>query len=685
VGIYEITINPDDLTVNLNPKRITSVGESYIVSGIGFFTSVPCPDCLKLKIISLVPGGLRFTFTIRHPFNPGNTSEPPSAVNRRDLDVFDLAMLIVPTQATPSTYPLTGMDIYSGIIKNTDGYTTELSEVTSDESAMPYVLVIDESDATTHQWNKFAMGASADFDVDFVLTGGTSLRFDMFLTMGYGASAKRPQRLDPKYYNPEFNRKAAWKINVIPPQGENPPERGNTWDDVNSATPYNVTVEIYDWQTGATVATAPNFADADPSEVFAESEVESVTVEIPGMNDTPQVVTAMTSGTGFPNSPLIYIVPIANENLLPIGEYAGLVKVQDTRAPLTPGDGRDFLIDSPDGIQLNNYTIPEYTTYQTFTATVVDGLEAVGNVTITTNRWTNANDYKYINDTGAPWTLHWDAAAGAAEYAIFWDNDPSDGLINDLQLVGVTTGTDYGVPSSHRCTLEPVKITYIVRSRKTMGNPFSESENSELAFIMMNNWITLDDNEIPGRGNDGEGWSVAVEKFTSDYNYNPHIIPPSICQAISSRIGRSTCGNYQGILIETPVIPDSSVRFFEFASRIAMDWGGSGFIIGSCSTNPGAPWSSSHDFEWALASNSAPYFGYDSTITPIRTTFDDVDYSSYYCWNYNSPGWTYPLLGGDINATANPADAYVGIMAASVAGLTEDPGLYVAHMVIMIY
>jgi ABC-type Fe3+-hydroxamate transport system substrate-binding protein len=72
MGIYEMTINPDDLTVNLNPKRVTSVGESYIVSGIGFFTSVPCADCLKLKSLAMITGGIRLSFSIRHPFNPGN-------------------------------------------------------------------------------------------------------------------------------------------------------------------------------------------------------------------------------------------------------------------------------------------------------------------------------------------------------------------------------------------------------------------------------------------------------------------------------------------------------------------------------------------------------------------------------------------------------------------------------------
>jgi hypothetical protein len=588
-------------------------------------------------------------------------------------------MVIVPTGATPSTYPLTGLDIYSGIIKNTDGYTTELSEVTSDESAMPYVLVIDESDATTHQWNKFAMGASADFDVDFALTNGTSLRFDMFLTMGYGASAKRPQRLDPRYYNPEFNRKAAWKVNVILPQGENPPERGNTWDDVNSATPYNVTVEIYDWQTGASVATAPNFADADPSEVFAESEVESVTVEIPGMNNTPQVVTAETSGTGFPNSPLIYTVPIANENLLPIGEYVGLVKVQDTRTPLTPGDGRDFLIDSPDGIQLNNYIIPEYATYQTFIATVVNGVAPVGNVIIHVNRLIGTNCYYIIDST--PWSLDWDLAAGAVQYAIYCDNDPSDGLTNNPVYVDSTTSTYYIVPSSHfPSDRYVVGNTYVVRSRAIVNDPLSEAEDSEPVFITVNSWETLIEKSWPGWSNDGEGWHSNSEGSGSEYASRPYIDNGfSDCGLFNCELGvgvgsyfEDYGGRWNGIMKETPSVPNSSVRWLEMSSYIKDDYAPSGLIMGTCSetTPPHDGWNATDTIEWSSVSSTGGYYGYNSNSPDVVTAFSGVP-AGINCWIDNVTP-KYHLIGGDLNINGDPDDSLVVIEIVSLTTAVQN-------------
>jgi hypothetical protein len=378
LGVYELTIDPNKMTVDLVTKRSEAIGEDYIVSGIGFFTAIPCPDCLRLTGFSLDPrGALALNFWIKHPFPVGNSSLPPSASNRNDLSVFDLAMVIAPSEVIPSTYPLTGVDVQKSTCMFADGYTTELANVGQDQSALPYFLVIDDTDEDpiTSTWNKFAQGAESFFDVFFAPPTGL-ISYDMYLTMGYGASAKKPGRLTPKYYNPEFNRKAAWKVAVTPPQGDNPPAIGNTWQDNDATTLYNVTVTVYDWQCGAAVwdgVTPASFADAGANMVWAASEIESVSAEVPGMTIALASSATPASGTGTLADPYVYTVALANENLLPVGVYTGLVKVSDARSPLTPTDGRDFLIDSPDGIALNNYTMPEYATYQTFPATVVLG------------------------------------------------------------------------------------------------------------------------------------------------------------------------------------------------------------------------------------------------------------------------------------------------------------------------
>ncbi len=369
-GAYSLAINPNKMTADLVTKRTSTIGESYIVSGMGFFTAAPCPDCLSLS--TLRQEGMNFivSFDIRHPFDEGDINEDPTALNRLDLDVFDLAMLVVPVEETPQEYTGTGVSIYSDALSEPDGYTTELANVIEDNAAIPYALVVDDSITGESTWNKFAMGDETEFDVSFPFTMGETLSFELYLTMGYGFSAVKADRLLPAYFNPEFNRKSPWKIDVIPPQAEMPPEIGNTWSDNDPETEFEVTVLVYDWQIGATV----NADLENPTDVFAASNIVEVEVEIIGMNLAAVDGLAHDgTGNGMPNAPLAYHIPIMNEGLLTAGEYTGLVKVTDERAVGTIGD-RDFLIDSPDGVELVNYDMIEYATYQTFPVTVVTGL-----------------------------------------------------------------------------------------------------------------------------------------------------------------------------------------------------------------------------------------------------------------------------------------------------------------------
>jgi len=362
MGAYQLSIDPSEMTAELITKRINAIGESYIISGMGYFVVSPCADCLTLRGMRLDGGQIALTFKIRHPFDPGDPGQPPTAKNRLDLDIFDFAMVVVPLSATSVNYPLTDVNIYSDIVTNASGYTKELANLISDQAAMPYVLIVDNNEDTPpYTWNKFPMGAESSFDVLFNLISGAQLEFDLFLTMGYGASATRPDRLAPKYYNPEFNRKAAWKVEMRQP---NP-----ILDNPSITT--NIEVLVYDWQTGATVYGAADFENAPTDNVYAASEVAKVSVEIPGMNSTLPSATSPTDGTGMPDDPLVYVVPVSNENGLAPGTYTGIVKVTDERAPLPPDQGRDFLIHSENGIDRINYSIPEYATYQTFNVNVV--------------------------------------------------------------------------------------------------------------------------------------------------------------------------------------------------------------------------------------------------------------------------------------------------------------------------
>jgi len=370
IGAYEMTVNSDEKTAELVTKRVSALGESYIVSGLSYFTTVPCKDCLAITGLTLTGEGyVKINFDVRHPFNPGDPLEPPSAKNRLDLDIFDTTLIIMPKNRTTTYFPKTYTSIYHEICPHADGFTRELSQLNEELSACPYYLIVDDSESGVNTFNKLAMGQDETINVYLNTEGVTT--FDLYLTMGYGASATFFERLDPQYFNPEFNRKNAWKVEVIPPEGDDAPDPENTWTDYDSTTPRTVTVKVWDWQHGCTDISNPPVGHGD---IAFPSNVAKVQVEIPGMlNHLPESDTPV-SGTGInADDPLVYEIEIANERLLSEGKYPGLVRVLDEREPLAIGEPgvTDSLINVPDGVSIEWLGMPEYATYQVFTASVV--------------------------------------------------------------------------------------------------------------------------------------------------------------------------------------------------------------------------------------------------------------------------------------------------------------------------
>jgi outer membrane protein assembly factor BamB len=416
MGGYNLTISSDGNSVELVPMRATSIGESWIVSGRSFFDTYPCKDCFRISGLGYETGKIIVKFNIRHPFPKGDTGQPATAQNRLDLDLFDLALVVAPKPLAPHFYPLLQVNIPDYSVENPDGFSTELTNLIGSQIALPYILIVDDSSTTppSNTFNKFEMGSSRNFDVKFPVQPGEILVFDLYITFGYGASAVLANRLDPDYYNPEFNRKAAWKVEVTPPNGTNPPVEGNTWGDLDNSTAYNVTVKVYDWQIGANVD--QNLTN--PTDIYSASNVDYVSVEIPGMNNSAKQVDGdsyIPGGTGMPGSPLVYQVPIANENLLSTGEYVGLVEVHDQREPLDITQGRDFLVHSPDGKTFTPKNIPGFRTYQIFTASVVvelpvDPPPVPGNVI--------ASDGEFCDHV----LITWASATGATGYKVYRGN-----------------------------------------------------------------------------------------------------------------------------------------------------------------------------------------------------------------------------------------------------------------------
>jgi hypothetical protein len=776
MGMYELWIDFENANADLAAKRSSSHGEAFIVSGTPFFTMTPCADCLKLKSISLdLNGNIVLGMSVKHPFEKGDSLKPPSAMNRLDLDVFDLALMVVPKDTIPDTYSLLGTDAYPGILANASGYSRELSNVIDDSSAIPYRICYEDANN-----NRFKMGTDYQpFDLVF---SSISCTFDLYLTMGYGASATKSERLNPKYHVPEFNRKSAWKVDVTPPNGNNPPDITNTWNDSDSTTLFDVNIDIYDWNHGATVAALyPDMANLDY--ILSLTDIESVSVEVPGM--AASIVSATTSDTSTNgwDDPISYTASFANENNLPAGMYHGLVKVKDTRVPGTSitGGETDTLVHTEDSIALQWFELDEFAAYQTFIATVVIGcgpitgsitdpncpvtgvtngqsiqftaaassanggdpvvlyewdmdydgvtfdvdatgsvatlgpfnnpncgtppedpvtytvavrgtdscsqpnvtvfdtcdvtvddcsLVGVGNVTLVVNRTHFSTRYPVDNgilpaEIG-PYTLSWSAPAySVAEYAIYTDHDPTDGLTNDLSEIGTTTSTSYNCPGSEIPSTHFVPgYTYIVRARTVAGNPSSESLDSQPAHVIVTGFETLPVYTTL----DGEGWKANCEGTGTSRYYRPFVTGANRAHGVravqfSRRVGDpSEAGLWNGMIYgPTPSVPDSSVRFLTYS----CDWRNvrdGGIVIGTCSSQPTLGWTDPQDeFEASNSSTLYGLYGYTQYHAGICTYFNGCPVSGNNCWQINQTNFMWTKAGGDCNEWGDPTDDYIGI------------------------
>lgn len=363
MGAYSVTVDPVTLTADVVPVRYSSVGESYIVNGLRFFTAFPCTECFAVVGVRANLDTIELVFAMTHPMNPGNTALPPSGANRLDLDVFDTALVVLPTATNPTYFPQIDREAIAGFCVNPDGYTGELSEYLGRPSLVPYFLVIDDNESATMTYNRLEMGTYSESSI-FIKNTGTVLNFYVYMSFAYGASSTFWTRLTPKYYNPEFNRKAAWKISVNPT---------NHWMDNDFTTPVPITVSVFDWQQYASIYSDPdNFKDAPTDNVYSVSNVDVVNLELPGITSSFHANAFATTGNGTPSNPLVYMFYVVNDLHASGGTYLGLVQVIDDRIPqaLPPTGKRDFLVHTDDGKTLVNQSIPEFATYQTFEAAV---------------------------------------------------------------------------------------------------------------------------------------------------------------------------------------------------------------------------------------------------------------------------------------------------------------------------
>jgi len=114
----KLHLDTDAMTATILPSRLSSATGDFLADfEITSFMAYPyCTDatCLYVKGLGIeagTPPDIKLTIGVRHPFAVFNTANPPSGINRADLDLFDMRVYLVNdggTAPNPAVITLTG-------------------------------------------------------------------------------------------------------------------------------------------------------------------------------------------------------------------------------------------------------------------------------------------------------------------------------------------------------------------------------------------------------------------------------------------------------------------------------------------------------------------------------------------------------------------------------------------------
>jgi len=458
LGLFNLLIDSSNLTAELTSLRKGSLKDVLEVVDItNFLQLAPCTDCAKIKSVSLdADSHLVVSIGIRHPFDVGNPLEPITGLNRADLHVFNVEGIVV-TDTIGTSFPDLG-ETTSGLkLLSADGYTDYLDDsldeiFPTDASVHPYVLHFDDYSAGNFDAGNpmgfatvtdpppsgnlvMAMGCDYNYQ-DYVFDLDSSVNLIFAVGCTYAVScASNSQRFNPEYRVPQHNKKAASEVGIEIISNDLKGE------DISSSA--QIEVHVVDINHGVAVGDALN-------EMLADSSVDDIFIEIPGVTIEPVILDGSTpvSGTGHnPLDPLVYEGTITNSLGALEGNYTGLVKVADN---YTPGQNGSPLLNEMDGIKRVDpminplkglFEINEFATYQVFSIDVATGIqliltapnggEAWEGLTHENITWTSTPDIEFIDlyyskdDFVADNNLIVSNYANSGTYDWYVPNDPS--------------------------------------------------------------------------------------------------------------------------------------------------------------------------------------------------------------------------------------------------------------------
>jgi|GEM_PF-3872603 len=454
MGVYRLTGDLASRSFELTPidRGAMALGDSFAV------------DITKLSETTLrftgfelpTPSLLRMSMSWEHPL-PGTTT-------RRDLSVFDLRAHIMTDQVGTSFAGPTGLTaptgaagasevvVMAGIdVQNADGWSSWGDEVVEPATGAfpptvyPYVLLHEDTGrlpivpTAPLGWNVVPQAAGVyDFHFDIGIGNNPNLDFIVALDASYGASALKSianpgvgSRLNPRYLNPEFNVKEAWRVSATV---SGPIEIGNP------SSISTLTMTAFDHQGPLTASGAFDPITAPATSLRYASALTRAEISVPGALFSAMTITGpFFSGDGTPADPYLHNEDITGDLIdgaaVP-GDYVGLVAfVDDMRAsaaatsPLpTKGYDRASLVQ-------NRF---DFATYATFTLTVVA-------VPPPLPTWTNVHDIIMNGDSSTGATACMTCHIGGPN-GLFMDANSAATYAN-LVNVPSTCGDDYIEPN----------------------------------------------------------------------------------------------------------------------------------------------------------------------------------------------------------------------------------------------
>jgi hypothetical protein len=399
-GMYNLTLNVDDVSASLNPIRNAGVLGKVYQSDITSFLSSLCSNCLQVVGVGLTENGeLEVTMRLKHPIPIPVDIGNPQPSDRLDLHLFDVRGIVI----------LDGDHAFTGLVSdvngdgtaeeelvcnpdmmvNADGYSTffdtyiDANILPTASNLHPYKMFFEDPKQGNYRpdispvngWitltapqgqNVFPQGGRTD-DVSYIFNvpSGQDINLLMVMDACYGHSALYSvkqgnvgSRINPRYFLPEFHRKEAWKsfVNVT----NNNLAHGDTFSNAT------ISVSIFDWQSGMIGGGLLNYFQSELNTIAETSEVASVEVFVPEIMNEPKTEPSNIIGGGIWTDPYVYTYVINNEKDPVEGEYYGIVAIRDTLAGSTSG---------PQGTtrDMGLVTITDFTNYQIFKISVQPG------------------------------------------------------------------------------------------------------------------------------------------------------------------------------------------------------------------------------------------------------------------------------------------------------------------------